>query len=83
MDHSLSRQFAEHERNDASRFKEVRDEMAAIRENMKCLATKEDIAPILEIWRTAKSSRNGVIWIATTIIAVAGAIAAVKGLFKF
>lgn len=82
MSKSVSQaQFAEHDRMDAERFKQVRDEMVAIRENIKCLATKEDIAPVLEIWRTAKSGRNGVIWIATTIIAIAGAIAAVKGLF--
>lgn len=75
MTRSLSQQFAEHDRKDAERFKAIEDQM-------KLLATKEDLKPFRELWDTAKNGRNGIIWVASTIIAVGGAIAVIKGLFR-
>lgn len=75
MARSLSQQFAEHEIKDAERFD-------ALEKKIDLLATKEDLKPILEAWVTIRNGRNGIMWFAAFIIAVGGAIMAVKGIFK-
>ena len=73
---------SDHEKLDNARFKSIEDDM-------KNLATKNDIdeilntlKPIAEAWTTVRNGRNGLIWIASTIAVFGAAVVAVKGLFK-
>jgi hypothetical protein len=72
---SLEQQFQAHERADAARF-------AALDEKIDNLPTKEDMKPIIEAWQTLRSGRNGILWVAVTLITIGGAISVIKGLFK-
>lgn len=87
MPNAFEQALKAHEVKDAEQFdalgdsiKELTRELRAMRQDF--CEHREEMKPIGEAWNTAKNTRNGIMWIATLLIAVGGAVAVIKGLFK-